>query len=569
MEFPESVLGAVGWLVGGLGIFLFGIHMLSVGVRDAAGEGMRRVIAQVTRFPPVGLLVGAFLTMLMQSSSAFSVMTVSFVQAGLVTFRQSIPLILGSAIGSTATAQLLSKVVGTNVLESFSLPMVGVGLLMLLFGHRRRTVQGGKILFGFGAVFLGFIFMQGAVAHWQETVVSDAFSHFAKPGILPMVLGLLTGLVVTAIVQSSGATIGILQGLAAAGVVPGLAVAIPIVIGCQVGTAITGVIAAIGTSADAKRVAGLNVVYRLLGGALALAAMPLFLRWVPLTAQDTHAQIANFHTIQSIVIALLFLPLARPLAGLLKWMIRDGGQVSAAPENLDYTGRSTLVERGQQARLELMRLLGVVSTMPQRAVESLLQNDEGERRRVLQEEETVDALDETLRDFLIALERDALAADGGLVGTGTLPDGMRVAGIHTLQALHHVERVADHAENIAELRRFDRPFIEEAGEAAGEELLEFATRVGRLATQVARCLEDGRESDLVAIATYRAAFRRECAHRIAALHLEVSNADQQPVVALIVEEIVVNLESSANHLRKAANAYFGRPMQPTHLDAEE
>ena len=168
MEFPVTVLGAVGWLIGGLGVFLFGIHMLSVGVRDASGEGMRRMIAGVTRFPPVGLLVGALLTGLMQSSSAFSVMVVSFVQAGLLTFRQSIPLILGSAIGSTVTAQLLAKVMGTSILESFSLPLAGVGLLMVLFANRRRTVQVGKILFGFGAVFLGFIFMQGAVASMPQ-----------------------------------------------------------------------------------------------------------------------------------------------------------------------------------------------------------------------------------------------------------------------------------------------------------------------------------------------------------------------------------------------------------------
>ncbi len=568
MDVPQTVLGAMGWMIGGLGIFLFGIHMLSVGVRDLAGEGMRRGVAWITRFPPLGLLVGAVLTGLMQSSSAFSVMVVSFVQAGLLTFRQSIPLILGSAIGSTVTAQLLAQVLDTNVLEMSSLPMVGMGLLMVLFAQRSRTARLGKVLFGFGAVFLGFVFMRGAVSHWQETAVREAFARFAEPGWSSMGLGLLTGVVATAIVQSSGATIGILQGLAAEGVVPTLAVAIPLVIGCQVGTAITAILASIGTSVDARRVAGVNVLYRVLGGLVGLAAMPLFLRWIPLTASAPHIQIANFHTIQSIGMALLFLPLSAFLAWLLERLMKGGERLTAAPEYLDYSGRSSLDERIGQAHKELLRLLGVAATMPLRAVEGLLKNDEGESRRVLQDEETVDALEGTLGDFLVALERDARLQAYSGEGVEVIED-VRVVGIHLMRSLHHIERVADHAENIAELGVYDRPFIQQAGEAAGEKLLDLAIRAGRIATQVACCLEDGKSAALFEIANARVEFREACRELVESLHIDIRQGGQEPIVALIVEEVVVNLESSVNHLRKAANAYFGRPMQPTQLSPEE
>jgi phosphate:Na+ symporter len=566
MENPESIVGAVGWMIGGLGIFLFGIHMLSQGVRDVAGQRLRRLIAQVTRFPPIALLVGALLTGLMQSSSAFSVMIVSFVQAGLLTFRQSIALILGSAIGSTVTAQLLANVLDTNILESVSLPLAGAGLLMVLFAHRRRTVCMGRVIFGFGAVFLGFIFMRGAVSHWQDTVVRDAFTHFSEPGWRPMSLGMLAGLAATAIVQSSGATIGILQNLASEGVVPSLAVAIPIVIGCQVGTAITAVLASIGASADAKRVAGVNVLYRLLGGAVALAVLPLSVRLIPLTATELHIQIANFHTMQSILIAFLFLPFAGALAWLLQHLLRGGERVSAAPQFLDYTGESDLIDRTQQACQELMRLLGLVSTMPLRAVESLFELDESAQRRVLQDEETVDVLDETLHDFLVALEQDVLAED---VSREELFESVRVTGIHLMQALHHCERVADHAENIVELAGFEKPLIKQVHVTTGETLLDLAARAGAFANQVAQCIEHGAEDALIRIAIERSAFRMDCRQLLQELHQQVRQAGQAPIIAMIAEEIVVNMESSVNHLRKAANAYYGRPMQPTHLDAEE
>ncbi len=539
-------------MLGGLGIFLYAIHVLSRAMREIAGQNLRRWVSRATRHPPLGLAVGAVLTGLLQSSSAFTVMVVSFVDAGLVTFTQSISLVLGSAIGSTATAQLLAKLLKAegNFIDAGSLPLMGLGLLMMLFAKQARLRKVGAICFGFAAIFFGFILMKGAVEHWQATTIRDWLASFDTTSVGSMALAVLVGAVATAIVQSSGATIGIIIGLANEGILPSFTVALPLVVGCQIGTTITAVLAAIGTTAAAKRVAALNVLFRVLGGVLALAGVQLYSRYIGLTADGMGDQIANFHTIHSVVMAVVFLPFAPLLAWLLQKLVRGDDDLTPAPKFLDFSGRFTHAESLEQARQEALRLGHLARSMVLDSVDGLLNNDEALRLLVQKKEAIVDVLDDTTSDFIVA-HSDPSARDDATL-----------RGVHLLQVIHHMERVGDHAENITELSRLDKRIITFLDKEKGTELRTVAMAVETLASRSLEAIATDSGEALASLTMERLTIKTVCRDRLAHVHAAVEAGQFSPLAAVMYEEVMVNLESCGNHFKKAVNAYFGFPRHP-------
>jgi phosphate:Na+ symporter len=552
MEQPTTILGAVAWMLGGLGIFLYAIHVLSRAMRAIAGQNLRRWISHATRHPPLGLAVGAVLTGLLQSSSAFTVMVVSFVDAGLVTFAQSISLVLGSAIGSTATAQLLAKLLNAegNPIDAVALPVMGFGLLMMLFAKRERSRKVGAIFFGFAAIFFGFILMKGAVDHWQATTIRDWLASFDTASIGSMALAVLVGAVATAIVQSSGATIGIIIGLANEGVLPSFAVALPLVVGCQIGTTITAVLAAIGTTASAKRVAALNVLFRILGGGIALCCMQLYTRYIGLTSTEMGTQIANFHTIHSVIMAVVFLPFAPLLAWLLQKVVRGDDSLTPAPKFLDFSGRTNHAASLEQAKQEALRIGQLAQSMVLESLDGLLDNDEAKRLLVQKKEDILDVLDDTTSDFIVAHNDPSARDDASL------------RGVHLLQVIHHMERVGDHAENITEMSRLDKRVISFLSREKREELRTVAMAVETLASRSLAAIANDTRGALSNLSVERLTIKTVCRDLLSSVHAAVEDGKVSPLAALVYEDVLVNLESCGNHFKKAVNAYYGFPLRP-------
>ena len=281
-------------LLGGLALFLYGMQMMSSGLEAAAGNRMKRILERLTSNRFLGVLVGAAITAVIQSSSATTVMVVGFVNSGMMTLRQAVWIIMGANIGTTITGQLIALDVGAMApLFAF------VGVAMVVFLKKPQIHHYGNILAGLGVLFIGMEMMSSSMEPLQEwPAFVDVVSTFSNP-----LIGILVGTLFTALIQSSSASVGILQALAVSGVI-GLDSAVFVLFGQNIGTCITAVLASIGTSRNAKRTTVIHLMFNLFGTVLFTAVCiltPLTDFMVSLTPNYPAAQIANMHTLFNVV----------------------------------------------------------------------------------------------------------------------------------------------------------------------------------------------------------------------------------------------------------------------------
>ncbi len=298
-------------LLGGVGIFLFAIKLISESLQSLAGNKLRSLIAALTKTPLLGVIVGTFVTVLLQSSSATTVMTVSFVDAGLMTLKQAVGVIMGANIGTTVTGQIIAFKV-----KDFAYLFVIVGVLLNLLSTSQNKKYLGTGIMAFGLLFIGMQTMESSMAFLRDR--KDIFLMFAHNPLL----GVLAGTGLTLLVQSSSATVGLTIALGAQGLLP-LEAAIPIILGDNIGTTITAMLAAIGTTRSAKQASAAHVCFNLIGVAIFLPLMPLYMPFLATTADSITHQIANSHTLFNVCNTLLFLPFAGPFTQLIRKVIPD------------------------------------------------------------------------------------------------------------------------------------------------------------------------------------------------------------------------------------------------------
>ena len=288
--------------LGGLGLFLYGMSIMSDGLQKAAGDRMRRILEALTGKVWKGVLVGTLVTAVIQSSSAATVMLVSFVNAGLMTLRQAIGVIYGANIGTTITAQIIAF-----KLTDWALPAIGIGFLITLIAKRRTHRYTGQIILGFGLFFLGMEVMKEAATPLEQSPVFAGW--IAQLSGKPLV-GVLVGVVFTALIQSSSATTGVLLAIAAKGLIS-LEAAIPVLFGANIGTCVTALLASIGTSRTAKRTAVAHVVFNSVGTVVFLLFRQPFTQAVLMVSRtdDLPRLIANSHTLFNVANTLIWLPL--------------------------------------------------------------------------------------------------------------------------------------------------------------------------------------------------------------------------------------------------------------------
>ncbi len=304
-------------LAGGLALFLYGMEKMSTGMKSTAGNKMRSILASLTKNRVVAMFVGAFVTMIIQSSSATTVMLVSFVQAGLLSLTQSLGVILGADIGTTITAQMIAF-----KLTDYALGMVALGFLIKLLAKTEKTKSIGEIILGFGILFFGMKLMSDVMTPLRTY---PPFINLMQNMEHPLT-GILAGAVFTALVQSSSATTGVLIVLAQENLIT-LTAGIPVIFGANIGTCVTAVLAGIGASREAKRVALAHVLFK-------IAGVALFIFWIPQFANLVHAigerfgsgtarDLANAHTLLNVSLALFFLPFTTLFAKVVYWIFPD------------------------------------------------------------------------------------------------------------------------------------------------------------------------------------------------------------------------------------------------------
>jgi phosphate:Na+ symporter len=412
-------------LLGGLSFFLYGMGKMSHGMKKAAGNRMRTILAALTNNRVIGMTIGAFVTMVIQSSSATTVMLVSFVQAELMTFVQSLGVILGSDIGTTVTAQLIAF-----KLTDYALLMIAVGFGLSMFAKKESHKHIGEALLGFGILFFGMKLMSDAMKPLRDyQPFIDILQGLENP-----LLGLLVGTVFTALIQSSSAFTGIIIVLAQQGVLT-LEAGIPLIFGANIGTCVTAALASIGTTRNAKRVALAHVVFKIAGVLLFVFWIPYladFIRWlspvaggsgIEKLAGETPRQIANAHTVFNVGLAFIFLPFTTIFATVvLKILPEDERDKGLAPtiSHLDYDKISTPAMAIELARSEISRMSKTLMRMLQSIIHPFISNElkqdmihpqltlvEGIKMR----ERKIDFLEEKISDYQMRILRQELVAD--------------------------------------------------------------------------------------------------------------------------------------------------------------
>jgi len=517
-------------LLGGVGLFLFGIKLMGESLQDLAGDRMRRLISALTSSPVKGVIVGTLITALIQSSSATTVMTASFVHAGLMTLKQSVGVIMGAAIGTTITAQLIAFKI-----QEFALPLIGLGMLFAVFGRSKRQKFIGNCIVGFGLLFVGMQTMENATFFLRDR--QDIFLAFQHH---PM-LGVLAGTVLTMLVQSSSATVGLTIVMASQGLLT-IDSAIPILFGDNIGTTITAVLASVGLNRSARQSALAHVLFKVIGVLLFLAFLGPFRQLVLLTSTDIARQLANAHTIFNVLNTLLFLPFVEPFVRLVRAIIPDdGGVILMGPRFLDRNLISASpIAAVEAVRKELVRMGLLTLDMIRDVRTAFLENDRRMIDQVLQTEKVVNELTREIMSFSTDLMQVSL------------PPVLSSSLSFYVNGVGDVERIGDHAENLIELYEYKIEHNLTFSDLATKEfevMMDLSEKAVRLSVEALDTADDMKAKQVLKLEDEIDAMERDLRKRhIDRLNQGVCN----PGSGVIFIDILSNLERVGDHANNIA-----------------
>lgn len=459
--------------IGGLGMFLYGMNVMADGLQKSSGKKMKKLLEILTNNRLIAILVGAGVTAIIQSSSATTVMIVGFVNAGLMNLSQAVGVIMGANIGTTITSWIVSMSEwGAFFKPEYLAPLfIGIGAFTMLFTKSQKKKLVAEILIGFGLLFIGLTFMSDAIVPYRDApIFATAFQILGRNPFL----GILTGAVVTAVIQSSSASVGILQTLAMNGLVTWNS-AIFITLGQNIGTCITAVISSIGANRTAKRAAFIHFLFNFIGavifGIVMFALFSLNKAWA--YSDISSVQISIFHTIFNVMNTVVLFPFANQLVKVSELVIRDKAKISAEKtddkitlRHLDNRILETPTFAVQNAVLEVVRMGETTYDNAKLAFEAVLENDNDKADEVYKQEEVIDEMARLISDYLVQISNLSLS------------EQQQKLVNHLFYTVGDIERVGDHAENLAELAKFKVENNIEFSGKASEELggvMEFVT----------------------------------------------------------------------------------------------
>ena len=447
-------------LLGGLALFLYGMQMMSTGLEAAAGNRMKSILEKLTSNRIKGVLVGAAITAVIQSSSATTVMVVGFVNSGLMTLKQAVWVIMGANIGTTITGQLIALDIGA-IAPLFAI--AGVGAIMFIKSEKVHHIS--SIFAGLGILFMGMDMMGAAMSPLKE---SEAFISLMTKFDNPL-LGILVGALFTAVIQSSSASVGILQSLASTGMIP-LSSAVFVLFGQNIGTCITAVLASIGMKVNAKRTTVIHLLFNIIGTVLftVICLVTPYVTWIEaMTPGDPVAQIANAHTVFNIVTTLLLLPFGTHMANIAVRILPDSKKADDEDLRLKYIrpfessyaiGHSAVAV--SQVRDEVNRMRDMVAKNISDSFDSLVQYDEKLRKKVSEREEYIDFLNKGISEYIVSLMASEM----------NMSDSRKINGYYAI--ISNLERIGDHAVNLAEygddMRKWEIDFSDTVKEELNE-----------------------------------------------------------------------------------------------------
>ena len=556
MHYSEIIIP----FIGGLALFIYGMNIMAQGLQNAAGSKMKSILEALTHNKLMGIVLGALVTAIVQSSSATTVMVVGFVNAGLMNLTQAISIIMGANIGTTATGWLVSSAEWAKMFSPATIAPLAVmaGVIIMITGKNMKKKEFASIIIGFGILFIGMGMMSTSVSPLQES--SFFRDMFVRLGQNPF-LGILAGAVVTAVIQSSSAAQGILLSLAASGLVPFNA-AVFIIMGQNIGTCITAILSGVGASKNAKCVGYMHLMFNLSGTVIfSIIAMVLFTQIDPSIGSGiiNQTQISAIHTMFNIGTTLLLIPfskwiilLAMRMNGITEVETTDEGQLVHLDKRMLQT--PSLAVEG--AKLETIRMGHIARENLETALSTFRDKNDETIAEVKQRETVVNRLCDGISEYLIKLCMLQLSDR----------DNETVTSL--LNTVSDMERVGDHAENIAEL-----------AEEMGEEGISFSPMaMEELQEMVSATLSSydnailALEMDDISFAVKTASLEDkvdDLEKKLRAGHIDrLSNAECNVNAGIHFLELLSNLERVSDHAMNIAQVVLNEHREEKHYHEE-
>ncbi len=428
--------------IGGLGLFLFGMNSMAEGLQKSSGDKLKHMLGILTNNRFLGVLMGAAVTAIIQSSSATTVIIVGFVNAGIMNLTQAVGVIMGANIGTTITSWIVSMGEWSQALKpEFIAPLfIGIGAFLLMFSKTERKRDIGQIVLGFGVLFIGLSFMSDSITPYRDSpVFTTIFSTLGKNPIL----GILAGAVVTGIIQSSSASVGILQTLAANGVV-NWSSAIYITLGQNIGTCVTALISSAGANRNGRRAAVIHLLFNSLGAVWFAVVMYILFRlnahWA--SSNINSIQISLFHTVFNITNTLLLFPFANKLVQLSSVMVKERPE-DKEEEDFVINLEDRLLESPsfaiEAAVTEVVRMGNLALDNYKLSINAILEDDESNIQQILANEKKINRYEEALAEYLVK------------VNELPLNENQYKLVKNLLYTISDLERIGDHGENLAEI----------------------------------------------------------------------------------------------------------------------
>lgn len=425
-------------MVGGLGLFLYGMKLMSDGLEKAAGAKLRGILEFFTKNRFIGMLVGIIFTAIVQSSSATTVMVVSFVNSGLMTLYQAAGVIMGANIGTTVTSQL----VAFNLSEIAPLFLMA-GVIMVMFCKKMSVQKIGEVVLGFGVLFMGLSTMSGAMSVLKESpaivsLLSSLDNHL---------LAVFIGFVITAILQSSSVTVSIVLLMSSQGLL-GLSICFYVILGCNIGSCVSALLASLSGKKDAKRAAFIHFLFNVIGSVAIIAVLSVGLDQITdlimqISGNNPGRAVANAHTIFKIFQVILLFPFAKQIVKLTYIFVpgeekkisdREQFQLKYIGDKVIFSPATAVIE----IMKELERMGEMASDNLNRAMNCLVTLDEEDIHEVYETEKNIDFLNKEITNYLVKVNQTNLPVD----------DAKSIGGL--FHVVNDIERIGDHAENVAD-----------------------------------------------------------------------------------------------------------------------
>ena len=538
-------VGIVLSMAGGLGLFLYGMRVMSDGIEKVAGAKLRKILEMFTTNRFTGILVGFIFTALIQSSSACTAMVVSFVNAGLMTLYQAAGVIFGSNIGTTVTALLVSF-----KLEKFAPIILLSGVLLVMFSKKPKLSKFGEVIIGFGVLFMGLSTMSGAMAGLKESpFVMNMFSSLKSP-----LIAIILGFVLTAIIQSSSVTVSIMVLMANQGLL-GLDMCMYITLGCNIGACTTAILASLAGKKDAKRAAMIHLLFNVFGTIIMYVILQFAMNWVlglfvTMAGDNPGRIVAYAHMFFKIFLVIVLTPF---IGGIVKltYVIIPGSDKKVGYRDsfqLKYIGDKVVLNPATavvEVIKEIDRMASLASENLNRAMNALITLDEEDIQEVYSVEENINFLNHAITGYLVKINQTTLPIE----------DAKMIGGL--FHVVNDIERIGDHAENIADSavrRKEDGTSISKDAQHELGEMLDMVNTVVRYSVDMFANGTIEHRNDIVQLEEAVDEKERELQQH----HVDrLTRNECTPAAGMLFSDIVSGLERVSDHATNIAFSIYG------------